>query len=164
MDKAELSFPAPNATVSLREITADTLRSILDLSVSAEQTMYVASNAVSIAQAYFYREAWFRAIHADEVPVGFVMLKDDSLVPDNSNPGPIEMWRFMIDHRYQGMGFGRAAIALIARHVRERTGQSALDTSYMPGPHSPEAFYLRCGFLHTGRMDGDEIVLSLSID
>ena len=60
-----------DSTVSLREVTADTVRMICRLDVSEEQKHFVAPNAVSIAQAYFEPKAWFRAIYADETPVGF---------------------------------------------------------------------------------------------
>ena len=49
-------------TVSLRQITADTVRQITDLKVSLEQQGFVAPNAVSLAQALFSEEAWYRAI------------------------------------------------------------------------------------------------------
>ena len=51
-----------SATVSLREITAETLRSLLNLAVKEHQKQFVASNAVSIAEAYFCPQVWFRAI------------------------------------------------------------------------------------------------------
>ena len=64
--------------VTLREVTRENLDDILDLKVIREQENFVASNAVSIAQAHFYpvcpETAWFRAIYADEVPVGFVLI------------------------------------------------------------------------------------------
>ena len=43
------------AAVSLREVTASTVRSVTDLRVAPEQEGYVASNAVSIAQTYWPR-------------------------------------------------------------------------------------------------------------
>ncbi len=52
------------ATVSLREVTRETVNSSLNLRVTKEQEPFVASNAVSIAEAYFSADAWFRAIHA----------------------------------------------------------------------------------------------------
>ena len=64
------------ATVCLREITQETVNSILNLRVTKEQEQFVASNAVSIAEAHFSEDAWFRAIYADETPVGFLMLSD----------------------------------------------------------------------------------------
>ena len=44
--------------VALREITADTVITIVRLSVSEDQKKFVAPNAVSLAQALFAPEAW----------------------------------------------------------------------------------------------------------
>ena len=60
--------------ITLKEITEETLRSVLELEVSKDQKKFVAPNAVSIAQAHFSKNAWFRAIYANDTPVGFVML------------------------------------------------------------------------------------------
>ena len=65
--------------VSLREITSETVRQITRLSVSPEQQRFVASNAISLAEALFSPNAWYRAIYAGESPAGFVMLYDESL-------------------------------------------------------------------------------------
>jgi diamine N-acetyltransferase len=46
--------------------------------VRPEQRGYVAPNAISIARGHFEPRAWFRAVFADETPVGFVMLSEDS--------------------------------------------------------------------------------------
>ena len=62
--------------VSLREITAQTVRQITALAVDAGQQRFVASIAVSPAEALFSEEAWYRAIYAEESPAGFVMLWD----------------------------------------------------------------------------------------
>jgi diamine N-acetyltransferase len=80
-------------TVELREITRDSLPAVLDLAVEPEQQQYVATNARSIAEAHFEPRAWFRAVYADGVPVGFVM--------DFRDPP------FMIDAALQGKGYGR---------------------------------------------------------
>ncbi len=54
--------------VTLREITAETVRAVINLSVTEHQKRFVASNAVSLAQALFAPEAWYRAIYLDEEP------------------------------------------------------------------------------------------------
>jgi len=148
---------------SLRRITADTVRTITALRISPQQVDYVATNAESIAEAYFHREAWFRAICAHDAPVGFVMLNDRSLLPASGDPSPIGLGRFMIDHRYQRAGYGRAALQLVVDHVRARTSEASLVTSDVPGPHSPEGFYVRSGFRPTGEVDGREVVLELPL-
>jgi len=56
--------------ISLREISAVAVRSICALGVAPDQKKFGASNAVSIAQAYFEPKAWFRAIHAKDTQVG----------------------------------------------------------------------------------------------
>ncbi|MGD8472765.1 MAG: hypothetical protein PVH59_01500, partial [Anaerolineae bacterium] len=53
----------PEAEVSLREITGETVREICNLSntLTPPRKYMVAPNAVSIAQAHFSPNAWFRA-------------------------------------------------------------------------------------------------------
>ncbi len=151
--------PAPDATVTLREVTKDSLIHTLRLRVRADQAHFVAPNTVSIAQAYFEREnAWFRAIYADETPVGFLMLDD------NPDKGDYFLWRFMIDAAHQGKGYGAQAIHRLVEHVRTRPNADSLGVSYVPGEGSPEGFYRRLGFQPTGEVDEGEIVARLHFD
>jgi len=150
--------PGRSAVITLREITKETLHPILDLAVADQQKGFVATNAVSIAQAYFEPEAaWFRAIYADETPVGFVMVDDD---PPNEEYG---LWRFMIDQRYQGLGFGRHALHLVIDHIKTRPGAKEFFTSCVPGDGSPCPFYEKMGFVYTGEVDDDELVMKLTL-
>ena len=55
--------------VSLREVTADTVREICRLRVEADQEGLVAPVAESIAEAYFVPKAWFRAVYAGDTLV-----------------------------------------------------------------------------------------------
>ena len=82
------------STITLREITRETLNSILDLNVAKSQEDFVAPNAWSIAEAHFSKHAWFRAIYADETPVGFLMLHDQ---PDAIDGPRHYHWRVMLD-------------------------------------------------------------------
>ncbi len=144
--------------VSLEEITEDTLQSILDLEVVEDQRNYVAPNSVSIAQAHFSHQAWFRAIYAQEQPVGFVML---SLKPQQPE---YFLWRFMIDRRQQDKGYGRAAMELVIDFVRTLPSAGELFTSFVPGDKSSEAFYKTLGFRETGREKDGEPVLKRTLD
>ena len=143
-----------DSQVTLREITWETVPTILRLDVMENQKKFVAPNAFSISEAYFEPKAWFRAIYADETPVGFIMLYDD---PDE----PVYfLWRLMVDSRYQGLGFGRRAVELLETYVRGRPGAKELVVSYVPEEGGPEVFYRKLGFVPTGEMDGDEVVAS----
>ncbi|MGK7953109.1 MAG: GNAT family N-acetyltransferase [Xenococcaceae cyanobacterium] len=148
-----------DAVVTLREITKENLDEILDLQVTKHQENFVASNAVSIAQAHFYPEiVWFRAIYADEIPVGFIMLDDD---PVNCL---YHLWRLMIDNRFQKLGFGRRALELAIEYVKTRPGAKVLSTSFVPGKGSPGKFYEKMGFTYTGEMDEDgELIMQYQL-
>ena len=147
-----------DAKISLREITKDTLRPILDLNVREDQSQFVAPNSVSIAQAYFEPDhAWFRGIYADETAVGFVMMYDDLEKPD------YYLWRYMIDACYQGFGFGKRAIDLLIAHVRTRPNATQLLVSCVPGEGSPGPFYEHLGFEYTGEVEHGEKVLRLEL-
>jgi diamine N-acetyltransferase len=149
--------------VSLHEITAATVRQITGLSVNADQQRFVASNAVSLAEALFSEEAWYRAIYFGDSPAGFVMLYDESLRAAPPLAPQVAVWRLMIDTRFQGRGIGAAALEQVIAHVRSKGLFSSLVTSYVPGPGSPEQFYLRAGFRHTGKVDDGEVVLELPL-
>jgi len=111
-------------TVELREITAETVRAICRLTVAPDQEAFVAPNAVSIAEAYFEPNAWFRAIYADGEPVGFVMLEDDSVKEE------YVLWRPMIAEGFQGRSYGRRAVGVPA--VYDEESMTRLATEVRP--------------------------------
>jgi diamine N-acetyltransferase len=140
--------------VQLREITKDTVSAIVKLDAGDNRTQ-VAPNAVSIAQAYFQKEAWFRAIYADDAPVGFVMLYDPTLVERPEEP-EFFLWRLMIDQAHQGKGYGRHAVQTLFDHVRTRPGARRLLVSHVKSADRLARFYQSLGFRYTGReIDGE---------
>lgn len=141
--------------VSLREVTGETVRSICRLQVGPGQDRFVAPNAVSIAQAHFEPRAWFRAIYADEEPVGFIMLYEDRDKPQYF------LWRLMVAAEHQGKGHGRRALELLVERVRGLPGATELGTSYVPAEGGPEGFYKKFGFVDTGEMDDGEVICRL---
>ncbi len=157
MNDKDKTIVTTESEVGLREITEDTVRAICDLKVAGSQQKFVAPNSVSIAQAYFSDKAWFRAIYADESPVGFLMLEKDT------EKSEYFLWRMMIDDRYQRMGFGYKAMILLIDYVKTLPRAGELLTSCVPGDGSPEEFYRKLGFERTGEMDGIEAVMRLPL-
>lgn len=148
------------AVVELREVTGDTVRTICRLVVAPSQRGFVAPNAVSFAEALFEPRAWYRAIYADGVPVGFVMVSLDS----EGEKGPeYFLWRLMIADGLQGLGYGRRAVELVVDHVRTLPGARELLVSWVPEDGGPEPFYLRLGFELTGEVDGGEVIARLRL-
>jgi diamine N-acetyltransferase len=149
--------PARQSEISLREISEDTVRSICKLAVTANQMQFVVANATSIAEAHFSKHAWFRAVYADETPVGFVMLEDQPEKPE------YYLWRFMIDARYQRLGFGRRALELFIDHVRTRPNAVELLTSVVQAEGGPQPFYEGLGFALTGGYEDGEAMMRLPL-
>ncbi|MCB0165218.1 MAG: GNAT family N-acetyltransferase [Anaerolineae bacterium] len=143
--------------VTLREITEPTLKAILRLEVADHQKNLVASNAVSIAQAYFSKNAWFRAIYAGETPVGFVMLYLDETKLEYF------LWRYMIDKQQQGKGYGRQALQQVIEHVRRLPGAKEFYLSYVPEEGSALPFYQKLGFVETGDWEDGEKIMKLNL-
>ncbi len=145
----------PDAVITLREVTAETVGQVCKLSdtLSDPQKKMVAPNAYSIAQAYFEKHAWFRAVYADDVPVGFVMLYDDA------EKDHVYLWRFMIAGERQGRGYGRRALELVLEHARTRHNAREITASYVPMEGGAGPFYRKLGFEPTGEMEGEEVVI-----
>lgn len=149
-------------SVRLREVTKDTVRAVCQLD-AGDGGRQVAPNAVSISQAYFQDEAWFRAIYADENLVGFVMLYDPTLVaaPEENQ---FFLWRLMIDKAHQNKGLGAAAVRLLIDHVRTRPGARELLVSHARGADALGRFYSRPGFRYTGVEADGELMMTLALE
>ncbi|HNB27714.1 MAG TPA: GNAT family N-acetyltransferase [Alphaproteobacteria bacterium] len=162
-------MPQPTPQVTLREITGQTLPEILALELGPQQDDYIATNAVSIAEAHFEPGAWFRGVYSGGAPVGFVMLFNPTIPGAMANdpiaPTDIVLWRLMIDRRHQRRGLGRATLDELRRHIPSIGDFRRLLTSYRPGPASPAGFYESYGFSETGRLwdNGTEVELALPL-
>ena len=144
--------------INLREITSKNLKSIINLNVKEDQKDYVALNSVSIAQGHYSKSAWFKGIFNDDRPVGFVML--DLIEEENK----CFLWRFMIDRKYQGKGFGKIALTQVIDFVRSLNLYTYIATSYVPAENGAGGFYKNFGFIESeeitkefGIEDSDEI-------
>lgn len=150
-----------DAQVSLREVTNENLRAVLKLKVTEYQNWFVAPNPVSISQAHFQPKAWFRAIYADETPVGFAMMYID---PEAEDGGTYYLWRYMMDARYQGKGFGYRALAQVIEMVKNiYPAAKTMKLSYVPKPGNPQPFYAKLGFVDTGVEHEGEMEMALNL-
>jgi diamine N-acetyltransferase len=129
------------------------------------QERFVGTVAGALEDAEEIPEAnpWFRAVYAGDDPVGFVMLSWNVPPQPPRIIGPWFLWKLLIDERYQGRGYGRDVVRLIAELVRA-CGATELLTSCVPAADGPEAFYRRLGFVPTGELDENgEVVLALTL-
>ena len=148
--------------VTIREIREANLQAVLALGVGPTQERFVGTVADALRDADEIPEAkpWYRAVYADDEPVGFVMLSWD-VTPDPPRIiGPWFLWKLLVDEQRQGEGFGREAVRLVSE-VASANGAHELLTSCVPGDHGPEAFWRRMGFGRTGEYDenGEPILM-----
>jgi diamine N-acetyltransferase len=106
---------------------------------------------------------WWRAVYVGDTPVGFVMLSLDAPPGDERSPFRFFLWKLLIDARFQRRGYGTATIDAVVDLLRDYPGADALFTSAVSGPASPASFYEHYGFVRTGEIFDDEIVLRLDL-
>lgn len=159
--------------VRLEKINGKNVWDALKLSVKEDQREFVAGNDVSIIEAYTAITANGYAypfgIYDDEKLVGFLMIgfdKDDFWddAPDIAN-GNYNLWRLMIDQKYQHRGFGKRAVELALEFVRTFPCGKAdyCWLSYEPENEVAKELYASFGFVETGEKDGEELIAVLKL-
>lgn len=149
------SLPSRDSKLTFHEVTKENWHAVASLSVKEEQGGNVAPNVWSLLLSHYDQDAWVRAIYADETPVGMLMLDmwDEKEM--------YSIWRFMIDARYQGLGYGRRSVQFAIDHVRQHRPQAKLlhlhstppegfgsdnEGGAVPPECSPYKFYESMGF------------------
>ena len=97
----------------LETITKDNWLKAISLRVREDQVIFVASNAVSLAQLNFLENFHAKGIYLGDEMIGFALYGIDE---DDS-----EYWiyRMMIDQKHQGNGYGKEAIQLVIDDIKE---------------------------------------------
>lgn len=161
--------PAPDQGLRLVAVDVGNYAKVMRLKVAESQRNFVANNAASIVQGHYHEGAWFRAAYLNDEAVGFVMLFDprdaDPAGDDPAETGwedGLVIWRLMIGEEHQGKGIGRRLMDTVIR-LAKANGFERLYLTFVDAEGGPEPFYLRCGFVRTGRViDGEvEAVLEL---
>ncbi|MCI9119117.1 MAG: GNAT family N-acetyltransferase [Flavonifractor sp.] len=157
----------------LERVTGKNVWDILKLRVSDEQRSFVAGNDVSIIEAYTAITgngyAFPFGLYAGETPVGFLMIGfDTDDFWDDAPPvakGNYNLWRLMIDQRFQGQGYGTEAVRLALEFIKTRPcGEAEFCwLSYEPDNKTAAQLYRSFGFAETGEMDGEELIAVLPL-
>lgn len=151
--------------VTLREITEENRDAVLALQVAPDQERFVGTVRGALEDAARYPNAnpWYRAVYADDEPVGFVMVSWNVEPQPPEIIGPWYLWKLIVDQRYQGRGYGAEALRRVAELVRAE-GATELLTSYVPDDAGPAGFYERLGFVPTGERDANgEVIVRLAL-
>ena len=152
--------------IHLEKVTEDNVVAIVDLNVSKEQRKFVASNNWSLIDAYLSlaegKPVFPFGIYNGKTLVGFIMISYDNdwtgyerdawLNSENyrfyRDKYYYYIWRFMIDKRFQGRGYGREALRLALEFVRTfPCGEAEYCVlSYEPTNEAAKRFYGSFGF------------------
>ena len=153
--------------IRLEKVNGRNVWELLKLEVSTDQKSFVASNDISIVEAYTAITgngyAFPFGIYEGNKPVGFLMIGFDvddywDDAPDIAK-GNYNLWRLMIDKSYQGKGYGKDAVRLALDFIKTFPCGAAdyCWLSYEPENEIARELYGSFGFNETGEMDGEEL-------
>ena len=158
------NYEIKNKAIRLEKVNDDNFVDLMHLEVAESQKNYVASNTVSMAQAYATiasgKFVQCFGIYDGDTAVGFAMIGHHS----EEYEGMAEvyrhsyyLWRFMIDQRYQGKGLGRDALKLLLDYVLTFPDgkEDTWSTSYDGVNEAAKHLYSSFGFTPNGEKDSN---------
>lgn len=143
--------------VRLRPVDAVAREAVLALALGDDQLDLVASNAESLEEADDDPDARPRAIVAGDRVVGFLMWE----APAGETWANV--YRFMIDRREQGRGYGRAALSRLIEEISALPEIETIEICYMPDNDGARRLYASAGFVEEGIDEDGEIIARLDL-
>ena len=151
--------------IELRKITQDNLWEVLELKVAIGQEGYVDSNIYRLAWAYVKETnnekppLVFAIYHHDKVvglmDMGFFELSETTfLFEEFGDKATYGINHFMIEHKYQGKGFGKQAMQKVIEFLRTfpQGKADAIYLSYWKTNEAARGLYASVGFVETGEI------------
>jgi diamine N-acetyltransferase len=145
------------AEVVLRDINSDNWEECANLKLRTSQGGLVAPNLFSIAESKVEATFMPLAIYDNHTMVGFIMWGID---PDD---GEYWIYRLMVDEKYQGKGFGKAAVVEVLKRLKE-LGAGRVYVGYKPQNVVAASLFASLGFERTGQMLQGEFIAKLEFE
>lgn len=159
--------------LKLEKINRNNVAEILKLEVFDNQKSFVATNNISIIEAYIAitenNDVFTFGIYKDDTPIGFLMIGYDVNSDDEGAPriakGNYNIWRLMIDKKFQGQGFGKKAMDLALEFINTFPcgTEKYCWLSYESENDIARQLYKSVGFVETDEKDGEEIVAIMKL-
>lgn len=159
--------------LKLKKINRNNIVEILKLEVFDNQKSFVATNNSSIIEAYIAitenNHVFTFGIYKEDTPIGFLMIGFDVNSDDEGAPkiakGNYNIWRLMIDKKFQGEGYGKKAMDLALEFINTFPSGTAKYCwlSYESDNNVARELYKSVGFVETDEKDGEEIVAILEL-
>lgn len=149
--------------IHLRDIDKENWKECIFLTTNKEGKHFVceefvASNALSIAQSRIQNGWITKAIYDEDTMVGFTMY---GFSYDHNF---YEICRIMIDHKYQGKGYGRAALSKVIEAMKTFKNCNAIFLCFDPENQIGKQLYERFNFKDTGRVIDGELLYRLDLE
>ena len=128
-------------TIELRDVTMGNYFDVLNLDVKEYQKQFIATNAISLAEAYVYTK------NGDFV-APLAVYDNDAIIG------------FMIDKNFQNQGYFKPIMDKVLDYVRTAPAGlgNKLWLSYEPENEHARSCYLSYGFKETGEISENEVV------
>lgn len=160
--------------LKLEAVNGENIWDILKLDVFEEQQEFVASNSISLSEAYLVLTQQTEAqvfpfgIYDSNTLIGFMMIgygKCWQDAPDLADKND-NLWRLMIDKKYQQKGYGRQAVKVAIQFVKQFPCGPAnyFWLSYEPENQVAKSLYSSSGFYETGERDHGEWIAKFDLE
>lgn len=137
--------------VRLERVTRDNWRQVIMLDIADDQRRFLQTPSVlyGVAEIQFHPTYTAYAICAEDTIVGFVTY---GYLPEDRTKWWIPL--ILIDRRYQGKGYGRAALQAIIRNIQQAAPEChEIALNYKLDNSVAERLYLSLGFEKTNEID-----------
>ncbi|MGM0641050.1 MAG: GNAT family N-acetyltransferase [Thermotogota bacterium] len=142
--------------ITLKNVTQENFWECIELSVSKEQSEYVTTNAVSIAQSKVQPECKPMCVYDDDLLVGFLMYCIDS------DDGEYWIYRLMIDEKYQSKGYGEEALKTLIKTIKEDKEHNKIYLGVHIDSIKAVNLYKKYNFDFNGQVYGSEHIMVLN--
>ncbi|MBQ3651605.1 MAG: GNAT family N-acetyltransferase [Clostridia bacterium] len=138
--------------IRLVEIDERNYFRVRQLKVGEDQQRFLDSPLGILARGYVYRAQRARVLAAekDGEIVGLMLVKDM-----DEEPACYDLQQFMIDGRFQGRGYGAAALGLLLELLRQEKKYDDAEVCVHRENAAALALFTGAGFLDTGYVDPD---------
>lgn len=144
-------------SVELRELTYENFHAAVELKVRADQQQFIESNAYYIAQAKVDQEVRPLTVYADGEMVGFLVYGIDE------DDGRVWLMRLMIDQRFQGRGYARAAVVALVQRIQRSYPAESIYLRFPAGNERANRLYRGLGWTATGESEEGEDIYVLQV-
>lgn len=146
-------------SLHIGEVTKENWRSVAALSVSEQQTHFIESNAFSLAECLFEKNAKSLGLYDDKTLVGYAMYGWPNRVKKSA-------WldRFMIDYHYQGKGYAKHFLPLLIRYIQQQYDCKTIYLSLHRDNTRALKLYEFFGFRLNGEIDKEGPVVGMIME